>query len=128
MDKTRILIVEDETIIAMFTREILMRRGVHQLQIVSTGEEALAIVREKAPHLILMDIILDGEIDGIQTARQIRQISDVPMIFLSAYTDPGTAERAREAGAAAFIEKPFRPAALYAIIDKLLANRDSAAG
>lgn len=128
MDKLRILIVEDETIIAMFTREILMRRGMYHLQVTSSGEQALEIIRRDRPDLVLMDIILSGDLDGIDTMRQIKEIADIPVIFLSAYTDQSTVERASAAGASAFLEKPFRPAALYGVIDALLAGRQAPAG
>ena len=122
MEKIKILIVEDDSIIAMFTREILSRKGYTVLNAVSSAEEAMAMVESESPDLILMDITLDGPIDGIEATRKIMSSNNVPVIFITANTDEHTLKRAHEAGAFGLLRKPFMPNDLYSSINRAIAG------
>ena len=120
MEKVKILIVEDDSIIAMFTREILSRKGYNVLNAVSTAEEALNIVQKESPDLILMDITLDGPVDGIEATRKILCSSSVPVIFITANTDDHTLKRAKDTGAFGLLRKPFMPKDLYSSVNRAI--------
>ena len=85
MDKVRILVVEDEAIVAMDIASILQKLGHEVTDVVSSGEQAIARVKENRPDLILMDIGLKGEMDGIETAKHIRGQFSIPVIYLTAF-------------------------------------------
>lgn len=102
-----ILIVEDECIIAADLAIRLRRSGYHVSAMVRRGDEAIAIARDSRPDLVLMDIRLQGEIDGIAAAQAIRRSSDVPILLLTAHSDPTTIQRAADAGPFELILKPF---------------------
>jgi two-component system, response regulator PdtaR len=107
MTPARVMIVEDEAITAMATGAMLKRLGHEVLASVSSGEAALEAVRRGRPDLVLMDIRLDGELDGIETARLLRLTDDVPVIFVSAYVDDQTRRRAAATFPLAFVAKPL---------------------
>ncbi|MDE4908479.1 response regulator [Methanogenium marinum] len=106
-EKRSVGIVEDEGMIAMLLREMLTREGFDVVCTVKTGKEAVDCVRDNAPGAMLMDINLNGDMDGIEAAIHIREFSDIPIIFLSAYTDPSTKERAKGIRPYAFLPKPI---------------------
>ena len=106
--KSRILIVEDEKIIAKDLELRLLGMNYEVAASVSSGKEALAVVRREPVDLILMDIMIDGDIDGIETAGLIHQQMDVPVIYLTAYADEKTFERARLSDPFGYLLKPFQ--------------------
>ena len=87
MARARVLIVEDDAIVAEHTQVMLKNRGFAVTAIVTSGAEALAMVNEKSPDLVLMDIMLKGEMSGIQAADEIRLNYDVPVVYVTAYAD-----------------------------------------
>ncbi len=103
----RILIVEDDMIIAANLAMQLSKLGYDILGIASRGEEALAHSKLNPPDLILMDINLKGKLNGIETVKAIQQINDIPVIYLTANSDEGTFASARSTHPFAFISKPF---------------------
>ena len=116
----RVLIVEDERIIAMSTSVNLRRMGCEGVDMVPSGAEAIAKAQEKNPDVVLMDIMLEGGMDGIEAAEQIRLSSpETTIIFCTAYTDQGTRSRANAAGPKAFLGKPVDYATLKSILDAL---------
>lgn len=116
----RILVVEDEVIVAMEIQDRLEDLGYGVLDTVTTGEAALDRARALAPDLILMDIRLDGALDGIETAQRIRQSMAVPVVFLTAYSDETTLERATSTTPFGYVVKPFEERELYAAIEVAL--------
>ncbi len=106
--KHRILIVEDEKIIAKDLELRLLNMNYEVVASISTGREALALVRSQPIDLILMDIMIDGDIDGIETAELIHQQMDVPVIYLTAYADEKTFERAKLSDPFGYLLKPFQ--------------------
>jgi PAS domain S-box-containing protein len=103
----RIMIVEDETIIAMELEDRLLDLGYDVAAVVSSGEKAIQIVAEVQPDLIMMDIMLKGEMDGIQAATDIRSRFNIPIIYLTAYADEKTVQRAKMTEPFGYLLKPF---------------------
>jgi diguanylate cyclase (GGDEF)-like protein len=117
MEKARILIVEDEAIVAMDIADTLRNLGHEVTDTVPSGEQATASVKENRPDVILMDIGLKGEMDGIQTAEQIRSQYSIPVIFLTAYADEKTLERAKITAPCGYLTKPFEETDLRIAIE-----------
>lgn len=107
MGQARILVVEDEVIVARAISSQLSQLGYVVTGTASSGKVAIAKALETQPELVLMDIILKGEMDGIATASHIREQLDVPVIFLTAYGDNNTLERAKITQPFGYIVKPF---------------------
>ncbi|MEQ9187803.1 MAG: response regulator [Cryomorphaceae bacterium] len=103
-----ILVVEDESIVAKDIQVCLRKLGYEVVGIVSSGEEAIEKAREVEPDLVMMDIMLKGEMSGIDAANSIRKTQDIPVIFLTAYTDRDTVDRAKESEPYGYIIKPFK--------------------
>lgn len=116
MEDIQILIVEDEALTAEDLRHTLIGFGYHVSGILASGEEAVRAAREKSPSLVLMDIMLQGEMDGIEAARRIQAESLIPVIFLTAYSDTETIEKLQIAGSYGYILKPFERRELLANI------------
>ncbi len=111
-----ILIVEDESIVALDLQSRLQRLGYLAPAFVATGPDAIAKTVEIQPDLILMDIKLRGEMDGIEAARQIREQFDIPVIYLTAFADETTLQRAKITGPYGYLLKPFEERELLATI------------
>ena len=120
MTKSCILVVEDEAIVAMGIKQKLEDLGHRVVDIVFTGEDAVQAALEKEPDLILMDIVLKGSMDGIEAAAKIRNQMDVPVIYLTAYSDEEVLERARMTEPYGYIIKPFKKSELNANIEMAL--------
>jgi CheY-like chemotaxis protein len=120
MSKVQILVVEDENIVALDLRIRLNDLGYAVLAIVASGEEAIEKATELHPDLVLMDIRLRGEMDGIEAAQIIQARSDVPIIYLTALADEDTLRRAEATGAQGLIRKPFEDEELRTAIEAAL--------
>lgn len=110
MEKTRatsILIVEDESIVALDIKHHLKRFGYRVLGPAASADAALKIVDQEVPDLVLMDIKIQGDMDGVETARIIRERYHRPVIMLTAYADEQTLNRAKLSGPFGYILKPF---------------------
>jgi len=112
-----ILIVEDEAIVAEDLKETVMRLGYKVIGIASEGTEAITKAEAFKPDLVVMDVSLRGEIDGIQTARLIHEKLNVPVIFLTGHSDPETLQRAVLTGPLGYILKPFQEVELRCAIE-----------
>ncbi|MGK2863944.1 MAG: LytR/AlgR family response regulator transcription factor [Chitinophagaceae bacterium] len=106
-EKVRILIVEDDMIIAANISLQLTNLGYEVMSIIPRGEEAIAYVKENKPDILLMDIKLKGTLDGIDTARAIQQHTNIPVIYLTANNEESTFNKAKETHPLAFISKPL---------------------
>jgi CheY-like chemotaxis protein len=113
----RALIVEDETLIAEELKERLSRLGFSIIAAVDSAEEGIAIATQERPDLILMDIRLKGEKDGVQAAQEIRQQIDVPIVYVTAYSDRLTVDRAKGTEHDAYVLKPFHRRELQSTIE-----------
>lgn len=107
MAKTEILIVEDERITAEDIRLSLGGLGYAVTGMASSGEEAIRKAEEPHPDLVLMDIVLGGDMDGIEAADRIRARFNIPVVYLTAYADEKTLERAKVTQPFGYILKPF---------------------
>jgi PAS domain S-box-containing protein len=107
MQKVKIMIVEDESIIAVDIQRILIGLGYEISAIAETGEEALKLACEDKPDLILMDIVLKGEMDGIEAASKISERCQIPLVYLTAHEDDNTLNRTKTTKPYGFILKPF---------------------
>lgn len=116
----KILIVEDELLIAKGLARKLKKMGYTVVDIVSSGAKAIEKTAETQPDIILMDIVIKGEIDGITTAEKIRKKSNIPIIYITAYADDETLERAEITGSYGYILKPFKERELHATIKMAL--------
>ncbi|MDD4956341.1 MAG: response regulator [Candidatus Omnitrophica bacterium] len=125
MRKAKILVVEDESIIAMEIGSRLENSGYNVVGIVSSGEQAIKRTDEIIPDVILMDIILKGEIDGIETVKEIRKKHTTPIIYITAYSDKETFKRAEETSPYAFLLKPFEEDTLKDAIENALKDASS---
>ncbi len=118
-----ILIVEDEALIAMDLRLTVESMGFRALGTAFSGEESLRKVEALRPDLVLMDIKLRGDMDGVTAADEIYSRFGVPVIYLSAYTDDQTILRTRRPGSYGCLRKPFEPFDLRDAIDRSVADR-----
>jgi CheY-like chemotaxis protein len=116
----RLLVVEDDALVAETLSLILRRLGYEVAAIVDNGEEAVKMTFALIPDLVLMDISLRGSMDGAEAARQIRLATGRPVIFLSGHSDPLTLKKARECEPYGFILKPFGERELFVQIDLAL--------
>ena len=116
----RALIVEDETLIAEELRQRLSYLGFSVIATVGSADEGIAIATRERPDLVLMDIRLKGEKDGVQAAQEIREKVDVPIVYLTAYSDLLTSDRTKASEHDGFILKPFRGRELQSTIEVAL--------
>jgi two-component system, response regulator PdtaR len=116
----RVLIVEDESIIALATKSNLKRMGCEVVGTAATGQQAVDYAVRKQPDVVLMDIMLEGSMDGIEAASRIREKKpDLPIIYCTAYTDAGTRVLAARTNPKAFMCKPLDYEILKDLIDDL---------
>lgn len=117
MNRPTILIVEDEAIVALDIRHRLSGLGYGIAAVVSSGEEAVEAALRLRPDVVLMDIMLEGEMDGIQAASAIIEQLDIPVVYLTAYTDEETLERVKVTQPCGFIIKPFEAREVHTAIE-----------
>ena len=122
MSIARVLIVEDESIIALDIQTSLQNAGYQVVSIATTSEEALTDTANLQPDLVLMDIRLRGEMDGVETAKKIRQNWQLPVIFLTAHADENTLVRAKSTQPFGYILKPFEDRELITMIEIALSR------
>jgi signal transduction histidine kinase len=118
--KVRLLLVEDEGVTAMDTAERLESLGYEVTAAVFSGRDAIRSVLELRPDLVLMDIRLKGDLDGIAAAKELRARFDVPIVFATAYADEATVERAKTAEPFGYVLKPFDERELRTTIEVAL--------
>lgn len=126
MAKGRIMVVEDEGVVALQIRESLQGMGYEVPLVALTGEEAVARLLETEPDLVLMDIQLKGALSGIDTAQRIRKRLDVPIVYLTAFSDAETLVQAQLTEPYGYILKPFEEKGLHAIIQMSLLKHSRA--
>jgi PAS domain S-box-containing protein len=112
----KILVVEDESVVAWHIQETLQKLGHEVIRIATTGKEAILITAQTKPHLVLMDISLQGDVDGVTAAKNIYFELDVPVVYLTAHADEQTLQRATETSPFGYLVKPFQEAELHATI------------
>ena len=107
MAEAKILVVEDDALTALGIQNKLVGLGYSVSGIAATGEDALKMVEEHHPDLVMMDVKLQGKLDGVQTARLIHQQHNIPVIYLTAYSDEETLLRAQDTEPLGFLLKPI---------------------
>ena len=112
----KILVVEDESVVAWHVQEALHKLGHEVIKVATTGREAIQLAAQTRPHLVLMDIRLQGDLDGVAAAENIYFQLDVPVVFLTAHADEQTLQRATETSPFGYLVKPFQEAELQATI------------
>ncbi len=117
MEKVKVLIVEDEVFIARDLEMNLVQMGYTVLSLVPTGELAIQKIEEERPDIVLIDIVLQGDMDGIETAEIIQTKFDIPVIYLTAHREKKLFERAKKTEPFGYINKPFRNEELHNIIE-----------
>ncbi len=120
MAKSKILIVEDEWIIANDIKSSLKDLGYNVVAVAATGQESIDQAMSRKPDLVLMDIVLQGDIDGIEAAKHIMKALDVPVVYLTAYTDDEVLKQAKKSGAYGYLVKPFKDREMQATIEMAL--------
>lgn len=128
MERIKVLIVEDKVLVASAIASALERHGLQVTGSCRSGEEALAVFEKSNPDLVLMDIELEGALDGIAVAARIMKRSSVPIIYLSDYTDSRTVNRAKKTLPANYLSKPFQEAELIRAIDIAFTNHNARSG
>ncbi|GHB42064.1 LytR/AlgR family response regulator transcription factor [Mongoliitalea lutea] len=123
MKEERILIVEDDVNIAENIEEILELLGYGNIDIANSANQAVKIIKRYKPDLVFMDIKLKGDKDGIELGEIVHQMVDVPIVFVTSYSDPTIIERAKRINPAGFIVKPFNTNDIHAIVEIVLYNK-----
>jgi two-component system response regulator LytT len=117
---TNILVVEDESIVSKDIQMSLKKLGYNVVGAANTGEKAVDLALELKPNLILMDIMLKGEMTGIDAATVIKETLDIPVIFLTAYADESTLSKAKVTEPYGYIIKPFKEVDIHTSIEMAL--------
>ncbi len=125
MERKRILVVEDEGIVARDIQCRLVAMGFAAAGWVTTGPDAVLAVRDDPPDLVLMDIHLKGEMDGVDAARTIHADHDVPVVYLTAHADAATLERAMPTEPFGYVLKPFQDRELQVALEIALFKHDT---
>jgi len=123
-DMTKILIVEDEAITAMDIKHNLINFGFEVVGTAASGDEAIKKAQELKPDLILMDITLKGDMDGIEATKNIKTHLDIPVIYMSAFTDKNTYERLKLTNPYGFVSKPVSSELLVVSIEAAVYKHD----
>lgn len=122
-DKPKVLIVEDEAVLAMSVRELMIRYGCDVLGTASNYNDAVKIAGEKPPDLVLMDIRINGTRDGIETASAIKEICNASVIFVTAYSDSATIDRCKKINPSGYLVKPFHENELKSAVMGAISRR-----
>jgi len=120
MAKTNVLVVEDESIVSKDIQHSLKKLGYNVVGSSSTGEKAIELALELKPDIVLMDIMLKGEMTGIEAAEKIRSSINIPVIYLTAYADESTLDKAKVTEPYGYIIKPFKEIDIHTSIEMAL--------
>ena len=117
MAKINVLVVEDESIVSKDIQHSLKKLGYNVAGAASTGEKAVELAMELKPDIVLMDIMLKGQMNGIEAAEQVRRENNIPVVFLTAYADEGTLSKAKVTEPYGYIIKPFKEIDIHTSIE-----------
>lgn len=120
--KTRVLIVEDEVIVGIDLKNTLEKLEYEVIGVTRTGEEAINLSLQKKPDLVLMDIMLEGEMTGVEAAEKIKRRIDLPIVYLTAFADNDTLKKAKVTEPSGYLLKPFEEKRLSSTIETALYN------
>jgi CheY-like chemotaxis protein len=119
MSVKSIMVVEDENIIALDIKNRLKKLGYNITSVVPSGEEAVRLAGKEKPDLVLMDIVLRGNLDGVKAAQLISKQTRIPIIFLSSFSDEDTLRQAYQVSHHGYLIKPFSERELKSKIDQI---------
>jgi len=119
--KARIVVADDEAIIRLDLKELLVEAGYDVVGEAANGEEALALINEHRPDLAILDVKMP-KMDGISVARELQAHYEIPVLLLTAFSQRDLIEEARAAGVAAYLVKPFRRAELLPAVERVLTS------
>ena len=122
MPKIKILIAEDEAISALSMQRALNRSGYEVCDLVSTGDEAVEGITRQKPDLVILDVILNGRVSGLDAAMQIRSQSNIPIVFITGYEEGKLIERIKAVPSSTYLIKPITPKDLESAITQALQN------
>ena len=114
------IIVEDNLILSILYETMMKEMVFKTVGDVKSGKRAVELVRKYNPDVVIMDIMLEGEIDGVEAANMIREFSDVPILFITGNSDPANHERARKVDNSDFLVKPINEERLKSVVSMLL--------
>ena len=120
MSQIKVLVVEDESIVSKDIQHSLKRLGYGVCGAAATAEKALTLVKDEKPSIVLMDIMLKGDMNGIEAAELVRREHNIPVIFLTAYADEATLSKAKITEPYGYIIKPFKEIDLHTSIEMAL--------
>lgn len=118
--RTKVLIAEDDAIVALDLQGMVMRLGFDVVSIAENGQTAIAAARRFQPDVILLDMVLSGSMDGIEVAREVHRHLDIPIVFCVASPDLATLSRAKDISYAGYLLKPINPDSLATTLDTVL--------
>jgi CheY-like chemotaxis protein len=118
--KPKVLIVEDDIIISSDIKKLLLNKNYNVISVVRQGYKAVDIAKEKKPDIVLMDIMLEGSMNGIEAAKKINAELKIPIVFLTALNDDETFLSAADIKPNAFITKPYKPEQIEKVISSML--------
>ena len=121
----KVMVVEDEGIIALVLKSRLEKMGFEVPEPISSGQEAINRFPAMMPDIVMMDVTLGKGMDGISTAAQLKRERDVPIIFLSAYSDDATLARAAEIAPVRYLKKPFADGELQEALQEAVSRLES---
>ncbi len=122
-EKIKVLIVEDEVLIAQWLTAEMEDLGYNVLDFVTSGEEAIIIAKKHKPDILLLDINLSGYIDGIEAAERIAETLDIPIIFMTGYNEVKIFERAQKMKPVAYLEKPIDMYNIKPVIESIMEKK-----
>jgi DNA-binding NarL/FixJ family response regulator len=117
------IIVEDNLILSVLYENYLQQMVFKTLGEIRDGESAVKLVRKYSPDVVIMDIMLEGEMDGVQAAHEIREFTNVPIVFITGNSDERFMTRAKRVSNSSFLTKPISEDILKATVDKLMSGR-----
>lgn len=120
MENIKVLIVEDEKIVGLYIRDSLESEGFEVIDVLPSGEKVIELITKSDPDIVLMDIILKGSIDGIETTELIQKKYNIPVIYITAHTDKATINRAKVTEPYGYLVKPFNEKELVIAIQMAL--------
>ena len=127
ISKGTVVIVEDDMLLSLVETRIVEKLGYVVMAKAISGEDAVQKIKTHQPDVVIMDVSLKGEMDGIDAMNRVRAFSDVPVIYLSGNGDKLSKERARKTGYVEYLVKPIHPSDIEAPLDKAMStNREKA--
>ena len=117
------IIVEDNLILSILYQNMMKEMVFKTVGEIRDGETAVKLIRKYAPDVVIMDILLEGEMDGIQAAHQIREFTDVPILFITGNSDDHHFERAKRVSNSSFLVKPINENMLTEAVNRLMVSK-----